>query len=121
MRSIVQLLAVVALLMVPLSGQAQEGAAAVPQARPLGGYADSRLIPLRLPPFAERNDVAAGTPRWPSDPAVGGLLGGGVGCAAGYAIFFVAAAPGQRSNSGGWGCIIGAFIGMGAGSGQIRG
>ena len=125
MRLILQLPAVVALLMVPLAGRAQSPAhlpvAAVPQTRPLAGHSGGRMIPLPLPRLAERNEVAAGTRRWPEDPAVGGLLGGVVGCAAGYAVFFVAAAQGQRSNSGGWGCIIGAVIGMGAGSRQIRG
>ena len=76
---------------------------------------DPRLIPP--PPQESRPLDSRFAVRWPADPAVGGLLGGVIGCAAGYVLFWATTDREKTGNDPGWGCIIGGVVGMGAGSG----
>lgn len=89
---------------------------------PAAGFAPGSLDPRLIPPLRRETDqISDPELRWPQDPAVGGLLGSIVGCAAGYALFYVFSGPDQNGNSAGWGCILGAVLGMGIGNGEISG
>ncbi len=54
---------------------------------------------------------------WPSEPAVGGLLGAVVGCASGALLAVILSKPDNRRTDAGWACVVAGVIGMGAGSG----
>ena len=105
--------------MVPV--QAQERAREQPdsmQAATSGPGMTPSLDPRLFPPLPRvgRSQSSSSAVDWPDNPAVGGLLGGVLGCAAGYALAWLFIGR-ETGNDPGWGCIIGGVLGMGAGSG----
>jgi hypothetical protein len=104
----------------PATAEAQridgEPAAATGSFGAPGPPPDPRLLP---PPIGDlRASESSVALRWPQNPAVGGVLGGAIGCAAGYALAWLLIDRESTGNDPGWGCIIGGSLGMVAGSGM---
>jgi hypothetical protein len=86
--------------------------------------APARTLPLAsapAPSLSAAGPVAGAEhrtiPDWPRDPAVGGMLGGVIGCASGLVLAFVFSSRSQRTNNAGSACLLLGALGMGAGSG----
>ena len=110
-------LCLLALVVEPSAAQSTDrvGTALAPAMLWHSGLADARLV-VAPGPDAGTAGAAAG-PRWPEDPALGRLLGGVIGCAAGWLLFAIVDTQASSGSDPAWGCIIGGVIGMGAGSG----
>lgn len=54
---------------------------------------------------------------WPKDPALGGLLGGAIGCASGAFLGRILSPADRRTRNAWSGCFFLGAVGMGAGSG----
>ena len=82
--------------------------------------APARTLPLAsapAPSFGAAPPVDGPAVAWPRDPAIGGLLGGVIGCASGVVLAFVFSSRDKRTNNAGAGCLLLGAVGMGAGSG----
>jgi hypothetical protein len=90
---------------------------------PLRAQAPARALPLPSNPAPSFRDAPpeyrlnADAHTWPRDPAVGGMLGGAIGCASGVVLAFVFSSRDRRTNNAGAGCLLLGAVGMGAGSG----
>jgi hypothetical protein len=81
-----------------------------------GAMMDARLLHSQQPWSEEGAGLSS--QRWPENPALGAFLGGAIGCAAGYVLFFVFGSGSEdRVNRAAWSCFIAGVIGYGAGSG----
>ena len=97
----------------PLAAQADVPVRALPL--PSAPHAPSFPAVRPLAGSEYRLDVEAYG--WPKDPAVGGLLGGAIGCASGVVLAYLFSSRDRRTRNAGSGCLLLGAVGMGAGSG----